>query len=136
LLLQGRARIDGKECWVAVASSTFARHILSKHPLQVSGQYNRQTTEYLSSITPRLVAELMAVLPQLGTKIVQEKEFAVTQRWGAGFVDTPLGVSVVKVDERRIVACGDFCLGSTFENAAVSGLDAAKAIDSWASAAS
>ena len=129
--MQGRKREDGKESWVAITTSEAARAILATRPVTVAGKYNPQSKAYLDSITPQLLDQLQATLRRIGVAAPPTPDFAVTQRWGAGFVDVPLGVAMLQEAEQRIVACGDFCLGSTFEQAAESGLAAAAAVNSF-----
>ena len=47
-------------------------------------------------------------------------------RWGGAFPANPLGEPFVGDEQRRIVACGDFCLQPKVEGAVLSGLAAAQ----------
>jgi len=123
--VQGRARDDGHECWVALATPEFARSLLEKGPVSVDGKYNPQTQEYLQSLLPIMLEEVMGLLPVLGAKHIQAPCFSAMQRWGAGFVGNPVGTPVLSSPGEQFVACGDFCLGSVFENAVISGMHAA-----------
>lgn len=129
--VQGRQREDGHECWVAIADFEFAKKLLAAKPVAVDGKYNPQTKQYLDSLLPAVLEHFLGVLPSLGAVDVPEHSFAALQRWGAGFVHNPVGEPVVTSENERLVACGDFCLGSRFELAAESGLHAAQAIRSW-----
>lgn len=124
-LVQGRNRDDGRECWVALASSDYARELLAKKPVSVYGKYNPQTQEYLQSLLPTMMEQVMSLLPAMGADNLPQPCFSAMQRWGAGFVANPIGTPVLSSSENNFVACGDFCLGSTFENAALSGMQAA-----------
>eukprot|EP00892_Ulva_mutabilis_P005395 jgi/Ulvmu1/3227/UM015_0268.1 len=121
----GRARSDGQECWVALAAPEFARSLLANRPVSVDGKYNPQTQEYLQSLLPTMLKEVMGLLPVLGAAHVPDPCFAAMQRWGAGFVANPVGVPFLSSTDESFVACGDFCLGSMYENALVSGIMAA-----------
>jgi predicted NAD/FAD-dependent oxidoreductase len=79
----------------------------------------------LQNIKPVLVKELMDVLRVLGVEDAPEPCFSAVQRWGAGFVKKPIGEVAIASTDHNIVGCGDFCLGSTAENAMISGLRAA-----------
>lgn len=129
--VQDRNRDDGHECWVAIANFEFAKKLLDGKPVSVDGQYNPQTKQYLDSILPKVLEQFLGVLPSLGAVDVPEHSFAALQRWGAGFVETPVGLPVLTSESERLVACGDFCLGSRFELAAESGMHAAQSISSW-----
>lgn len=72
-----------------------------------------------------MMKEIMSLLPALGAQEVPQPCFSAMQRWGAGFVANPVGVPVLSSSDDQLYACGDFCLGSTFENAALSGMHAA-----------
>lgn len=50
-------------------------------------------------------------------------------RWGSSRVVNPLGTPTVADDDARFAACGDFCLGTGVENAVLSGLAAADALE-------
>lgn len=125
LALQGRARSDGQECWVALAVPEFARSLLEKKPVSVDGKYNPQTQEYLQSLLPTMLDEVLRLLSDLGAEDAPEPCFSAMQRWGAGFVSNPIGLPVLSSTGENFVACGDFCLGSTFEDAVISGMHAA-----------
>ena len=71
------------------------------------------------------MAEVMSLLPAMGAENLPQPCFSTMQRWGAGFVTNPIGTPVLRSRDENFVACGDFCLGSTFENAALSGMQAA-----------
>jgi predicted NAD/FAD-dependent oxidoreductase len=132
LRLQGRERADGKECWVALTTAPFAQRVIDEHPMQAaSGALAPQTHAYREVIRPQLVSSFLNVLPWLGCKNFCEPEWAVTHRWGHGFVKECLEVPLLEKKERRIVFAGDFCMGSSFESAAASGLAAADAVHAW-----
>jgi predicted NAD/FAD-dependent oxidoreductase len=129
--IQGRDADGSKERWTAVTSAVFAEELLKDKPLHVDGKYNPQHTGYHNTITPRLVQALKVTLEELGARNVREPAWAASHRWGAGLVAEPLGVDALACEAARIAACGDFCLGSTFENAAASGLAAADEVKRW-----
>lgn len=129
--MQGRSREDGHECWVAIAGFKYAKELLAAKPVSVDGKYNPQTDNYLQGLQPAVLQEFLSVLPQLGAQDVPEPSFTGMQRWGAGFVEKPVGKEVLSSDSEHIVACGDFCLGSTFESAALSGIRAAEKVRGW-----
>lgn len=130
-VLQGRQREDGHECWVAIANSDFARKLLEAKPVSVDGKYNPQTKKYLDSLLPKVLDQFLDILPGLGAQEVPKHSFAALQRWGAGFVANPIGQPVLTSKSERLIACGDFCLGSRFELAVESGLHASETLHSW-----
>jgi hypothetical protein len=131
--VQGRSRGDGHECWVAISNFEFAEQLLAAKPVSLDGNYNPQTKQYLQGLQPTILKEFLALLPQLGARDIPEPSFNSSQRWGAGFVATPIGEEIVYSEAQRILACGDYCLGSRFEFAAVSGIRAAEKVQSWRS---
>ena len=59
--------------------------------------------------------------------------YAAVHRWRYATADPPLAVGAIHDPESRITLCGDWCLGSRIEDAYLSGLEAASAIDRWES---
>lgn len=110
---------------MALASTEFARDMLTKKPVSIDGKYNPQTKDYLQSLLPTMMEEVMSLLPAMGAADTHPC-FSAMQRWGAGFVSNPIGEAVLCSSSEHFVTCGDFCLGSTFENAALSGMQAAE----------
>jgi predicted NAD/FAD-dependent oxidoreductase len=128
--MQGRELDGSKQCWTAVTTTSFAEQLLTDNPLLVDGKYNPQNAKYLESITPQLVQAFLAALDELGASNVHKPVWAASHRWGAGFVANPLDQGALTCLPDRIAACGDFCLGSSFENSVASGLTAADEVHS------
>ena len=130
LWLQGRQREDGSECWVATSTPEFGRRVLSDFPIRVNAWTDPHAKDYREVIRGEMETALYDVLSELDARwgLI---DFSTTHRWGRGFVRAPLGKPVQQERAHRIVFCGDHCLGSTFENAAVSGLEAAKAVQGF-----
>jgi predicted NAD/FAD-dependent oxidoreductase len=129
--VQGRSRQDGHECWTALATPAFARRILADRPLVKDGNYNKQNKAYLDGITPTMQLHFVDAMKAIGSDSIPKPSFAAVQRWGAGFLSKPLHKPFLAAPGSRLVACGDFCLGSTAENAMQSGLAAADMIREW-----
>ena len=129
LQLQGRTVAGHGERWVAVSTEKFARQLLEEsEAYRDGGAFEPFRGAYRERVTAQLADVLPELLRELGATHVQDAAWQGAQRWGKAFAVDPSGQPAILSACHRIVACGDFCLGSTFESAAKSGLAAADAL--------
>lgn len=72
--------------------------------------------------------ELIAAFGQVTGSNVAPPVWQSVQAWRYAFVETPLGTPFLMGANRRIAACGDWCLGPRAEAAFLSGRAAAEAL--------
>lgn len=152
----GRARQDGLQTYVAIATPQFSAEVLARAHSddpqglradgrrQSDGAWPPQTPEYLASLVgPMRQALDEALRPALLRRQEEQRRrtgmgdapplpepaFAQVHRWGGAFPVRALGAPCLRADSSALAACGDFCLGGGVEGAALSGQAAAAAVD-------
>ncbi|GAB4823257.1 hypothetical protein N2152v2_010303 [Parachlorella kessleri] len=123
-----RRSLDKSQCWVGITTPDYAQELLQEFPLHVQGQYNPQTKSYLEGLTTVLYQQFQRLMEPLTGQALPQPAHLHAQRWGRGFIQRPLGVPCLAAPRQRLVACGDFCLGSSVEDAWLSGRAAADEI--------
>eukprot|EP00555_Chaetoceros_dichaeta_P013065 CAMPEP_0198270296 /NCGR_PEP_ID=MMETSP1447-20131203/44535_1 /TAXON_ID=420782 /ORGANISM="Chaetoceros dichaeta, Strain CCMP1751" /LENGTH=402 /DNA_ID=CAMNT_0043962251 /DNA_START=10 /DNA_END=1218 /DNA_ORIENTATION=- len=132
----GRARQDGKECWVVQSNPKIAKKLITK--MNKKGNSFESTRENVKDKAKEmLLAEFLRVLPKIsddsGTMKIPKVISAVGHRWSAAFpiVSQQGGEDKCFTDfNNRFVACGDYCGKYTgrIEGAFLSGKAAADTI--------
>ncbi|KAJ7536734.1 hypothetical protein O6H91_12G080200 [Diphasiastrum complanatum] len=104
------------ECWVLHSTVEYAETVISRAGLV------KPSEELLASIALDLLEEFQNVIPGL-----PDPCFIKAHRWGGAFPTKFVAPEekCILVEEKRIVACGDYCLGPRVECAILSGLAAA-----------
>jgi hypothetical protein len=113
----------GWETWVLLSTTSYAREMLS------AANPGAASDVLLDRVAEEMVAEFKYVTAlrfQDGAEM-PAPIFAKGHRWGAAYPATILDQPVLIEPERRMIACGDFCLTADIEGAAMSGLAAAEA---------
>jgi hypothetical protein len=113
----------GWETWVLLSTSSYAKEILSATTPGAASDV------LLDRVAEEMTAEFKYVTAlrfQDGAEM-PVPVFAKGHRWGAAYPATTVDQPALIEPERRMIACGDFCLASDMEGAAMSGLAAAEA---------
>jgi NAD(P)-binding Rossmann-like domain len=155
-----KASGNSQSTWVAITTPERAYKLLETWPLHTTkGVYNPQTHEYRDAVAKELLGEFIetvekavAVAAEDGAADTNDDKSKIdlrsrvvyfhAQRWGRGFVETPLKVDYLGSESVLFAACGDFCGGkkvdgeaagvmSPVEAAWQSGQKAADAVASW-----
>jgi hypothetical protein len=121
---QGRARPDGAQCLVAIASPSFSRDLC---PRGSDGALPPQTPELLSQLAPALHDALRHALARAGLEL-PEPCFIQAHRWGSAFPVKSVAGTCLRAESARLAACGDFCAGGGVEGAVMSGRAAADVV--------
>jgi predicted NAD/FAD-dependent oxidoreductase len=115
----------GPVAWIASDSSKPGRSTdMTTFVAHASPEWSRANLER----NPEEVLNLLSqrILKQIPTTTIPNYQSA--HRWRYALVETPAGQSCFWDTDRRIGACGDWCLGGRVEAAFDSGEAAAKAI--------
>ncbi|MEW5306875.1 MAG: hypothetical protein WDW36_009312 [Sanguina aurantia] len=132
----GRERDDGLRSYVAVTTEAFAADLMDPGSgsaaaiaAAAAGALPVQSSSYRGDKAALIWARLLEDLKSTaGASVPPTPVYMHAQRWGAAYTDKPLGVSHMADAHNRFAACGDFCLGAGFGNAALSGEAAAIAV--------
>lgn len=110
--------------WLARESSRPGREPIERWTVQASAAWSH---EHLEDDAPRVQAKLLKAFAEV-TGIRAEPAHAAVHRWRYAQTMQPLGKSHLWDARERLGACGDWCLGHRVENAFVSGLELALAM--------
>jgi len=111
--------------WVARESSKPGRSAVERWTVQASPAWSQ---EHLQDDEPRVQAKLLKAFAEV-TGIRAEPAFAQVHRWRWAKTQRPLGESHLWDRQAGIGVCGDWCLGHRMEDAFISGLGLALAVD-------
>lgn len=115
--------------WVARNGSKPGRPGGEAWVLHGSPEWSRQQLEIETAEAAR---ELLGATWEAVGRMAVEPVHVAAHRWRYALPENPLGETCLVDDERRLVACGDWCGGPRIEGAFLSGLDAAAAVDAMA----
>jgi predicted NAD/FAD-dependent oxidoreductase len=153
----GRARDDGKECWVVMSSPEAARSIIASVEAAVAREKEEKEkkdgcaeVESFEDVRERvrrathdtLLADFLAVVGKLSPSntVVPAAAVSIGHRWGAAFPSPACPTNGAAeqaqewysdLGENRFAACGDYFIGNypgRVEGAYLSGLAAAAAV--------
>jgi len=99
---------NGAECWIVHASHDWSRHNLEADRDEIAAK--------VLDVFRRLAGDLPPLVWQSG------------HRWRHAAVEVSLGAPCLVAGDRRLAACGDWCLGPRVEAAFLSGHAAARAL--------
>lgn len=111
--------------WVARESSKPGRSAVERWTVQASPAWSQ---EHLEDDEPRVQAKLLKAFAEV-TGIRAEPASAQVRRWRWAKTQRPLGQSHLWNHQTGIGICGDWCLGHRMEDAFISGLELALAVD-------
>ena len=111
--------------WLARESSKPGRSAIERWTVQASPAWSE---EHVGDDGPRVQAKLLKAFAEV-TGIHAEPAFAEVHRWLWAKTVVPLGRSHLWDAASRIGLCGDWCLGHRTEDAFVSGLELALAVN-------
>ena len=111
--------------WLARESSKPGRAPIERWTVQASAAWSE---EHLEDDAARVQAKLLKAFAEI-TGILTEPADAHVYRWRWAKTRTPLGRSHVWDRKAGLGVCGDWCLGHRVENAFVSGLELALAVN-------
>ncbi len=111
--------------WLARESSKPARAGIERWTVQASADWSR---EHLEDDAERVKAKMLKAFAEI-TGIRAEPALSQVHRWRYAKTETPLGVSHLWDAKAGIGVCGDWCLGHRVEDAFVSGLELALAVN-------
>ncbi|KAL3700454.1 hypothetical protein R1sor_018476 [Riccia sorocarpa] len=113
----GRKVHDRSECWVLHSTVYYANDIIKKEGLA------KPSSAALDDIANTLFKEFQEIVPAAPTPL-----FIKAHRWGSAFpmqAAAPEEHCLVE-SSRKMIACGDYCVGPRIECAILSGLAAAR----------
>ena len=111
--------------WLARESSKPQRSSVERWTVQASAAWSR---EHQHDDEARVTAKLLKAFAEI-TGIRAEPAHAVAHRWLYAKTETPLGRSHLWDASTGLGLCGDWCLGHRVEDAFISGLELALAVD-------
>jgi renalase len=111
--------------WLARESSKPGRGGVERWTVQASAAWSQ---EHLEDDGPRVQAKLLKAFGEV-TGIHAEPSYAQVHRWLWAKTEEPLGVPHLWDSEVALGVCGDWCLGHRVEDAFVSGLELALAVN-------
>jgi renalase len=112
--------------WLARESSKPGRGGVERWTVQASAAWSQ---EHLDDDGPRVQAKMLKAFGEV-TGIHAEPSYAQVHRWRWAKTEEPLGVPHLWDSEAGLGVCGDWCLGHRVEDAFVSGLELALAVNS------
>ena len=111
--------------WLARESSKPGRGGVERWTVQASPAWSQ---EHLDDDGPRVQAKLLKAFGEV-TGIHAEPSYAQVHRWRWAKTEEPLGVPHLWDSEAALGVCGDWCLGHRVEDAFISGLELALAVN-------
>ncbi|GAB3359569.1 MULTISPECIES: NAD(P)/FAD-dependent oxidoreductase [Giesbergeria] len=111
--------------WLARESSKPQRGIVERWTVQASPAWSH---EHLNDDSSRVQAKLLKAFAEV-TGIHAQPGYVEMRRWRHAQTTQPLGRSHLLDSHMGIGACGDWCLGHRLEDAFLSGLELALAVD-------
>ncbi len=111
--------------WLARESSKPQRGIVERWTVQASPAWS---FEHLEDDSSRIQAKLLKAFAEV-TGIYAQPGYVEMHRWRHAQTTQPLGKSHLFDSQNNIGACGDWCLGHRLEDAFISGLELAQAVN-------
>ncbi|MBX9936669.1 MAG: FAD-dependent oxidoreductase [Burkholderiaceae bacterium] len=111
--------------WLARESSKPQRGIVERWTVQASPAWSH---EHINDDSSRVQAKLLKAFAEV-TGIRAEPGYVEMRRWRYAQTTQPLGKSHLFDSQNGIGACGDWCLGHRLEDAFISGLELALAVN-------